>query len=149
MTQIQSPGARIPGSGWGGRFRQQWVRAAAAGAAVIIAGHGLVHLMGVALLWKLGQPGALRYADAVPTAGSTAAYVVGALWLVAAILFVAAAVLLALGRPAWRLTALAALVISAPVIGLAPAQTVAGLVVDGLVLVLVAVSWLRRKAVTR
>jgi hypothetical protein len=33
--------------------------------AVVIAAHGLVHLMDVALLWKLGRPGQLRYADAL------------------------------------------------------------------------------------
>ena len=149
MTQMQSLGGRVPGGGQGTPVRHQWVRAAAVVAAVIIAAHGLAHLMGVALLWKLGQPGALRYADVVPAAGSTPAYLVGGLWLVAAVLFVAAAALLAVGRPAWRPVALAAVAVSVPVIGLAPGQAVAGLVVDGLVLVLVAISWLRRKAVTR
>jgi hypothetical protein len=148
MTQMQSLGGRVSGAREGTPVRQPWVRAAAAVAAVIIAGHGLADLMGVALLWKLGQPGALRYADVVPAAGSTAAYLVGGLWLVA-VLFVVAGVLLAVGRPAWRLVALAAVAVSVPVIGLAPGQAVAGLVVDGLVLVLVAISWLRRKAVTR
>jgi hypothetical protein len=148
MTQMQSLGGRISGAGQGTLVRRLWVRAAAVVAAVIIAGHGLAHLMGVALLWKLGQPGALRYADVVPAAGSTAAYLVGGLWLVAAVLFVAAAILLAAGRPGWRLVALAAVAVSVPVIGLAPAKAVPGLVVDGLVLVLVAISWLRRKAVT-
>jgi hypothetical protein len=124
-----------------------WARAAAVTAAVVIAAHGLVHLMGVSLLWKLGEPGQLRYADAVPAPGSAAAYVVGGLWLVAAVLFVTAAVLLAAGRPAWRFTALAGVAMSVPVIGLAPGQAVAGLVVDGLVLLLVAVSWLRARAV--
>ena len=42
------------------------------------------------------------------------------------------------------MTALAAVVVSVPVIGLMPGQAVAVLVVDGLVLVLAAVSWLRR-----
>jgi ABC-2 type transport system permease protein len=124
-----------------------WARAVAIAAAMVIAAHGLVHLMGVSLLWKLGEPGQLRYADAVPAPGSAAAYVVGGLWLVAAALFVTAAVLLAAGRPAWRLIALAGIVMSAPVIGLAPGQAVAGLVVDGLVLLLVAVGWLRARAV--
>jgi hypothetical protein len=123
-----------------------WARLAAIAAAVVIAAHGLVHLMGVALLWKLGEPGQLRYADAVPAAGSTGGYLAGGLWLVAAALFVTAAVLLATGR-AWRLYALAGVAVSAPVIGLAPGQAVAGLVVDGLVLVLVAASWLRARAV--
>ena len=116
-------------------------------AAVVIAAHGLVHLMGVALLWKLGEPGGLRYADTAPVPGSAAAYLVGGLWLAAAVLFVAAAVLLVAGRSAWRMTALAAVVVSVPVIGLMPSQAVAGLVIDGLVLVLVlvAVSWLRTR----
>jgi hypothetical protein len=43
-----------------------WARMAVLAAAVVIAAHGLVHLMGVSLLWKLGEPGQLRYADAVP-----------------------------------------------------------------------------------
>jgi hypothetical protein len=51
--------------------------------------------MGVSLLWQLGEPGQLRYADAVPEAGSAAAYAVGGLWLLAAVLFMAAGVLLA------------------------------------------------------
>jgi hypothetical protein len=128
------------------RDRLGWARLAAIGAAAVIAAHGLVHLMGVALLWKLGEPGGLRYADAVPAPGTAAAEVVGGLWLVAAVLFVAAAVLLVAGRPAWRVVALAAVVVSAPVIGLAPGQAVIGLVADGLVLVLVTVSWLRGRA---
>ena len=127
--------------------RLGWTPLAVIAAAVAITVHGLVHLMGVALLWKLGQPGQLRYADAVPAPGSAGAYLVGGLWLAAAVLFVTAAVLLVTGHAAWRVTALAGVVISAPVSGLAPGQAVAGLVVDGLVLVLVAVSWLRTRKV--
>jgi hypothetical protein len=128
------------------RDRLEWARLAAIAAAAVIAAHGLVHLTGVALLWKLGEPGGLRYADAVPAPGSSAAEVVGGLWLLAAVLFVAVAVLLVAGRPAWRGVALAAVVVSAPMIGLAPDQAVIGLVADGLVLVLVTVSWLRSRA---
>jgi hypothetical protein len=123
-------------------------RLAVIAVAAVIAAHGLIHLMGVALLWRLGQPGQLRYADAVPAPGSVAGYVAGGLWLMAAVLFVAAAVLLVAGRAAWRVTAVAAVAVSATVIGLAPGQAVAGLVVDGLVLILVAVSWLRTRKVT-
>ena len=127
--------------------RLGWARLAVIAATVVIAVHGLIHLMGVALLWKLGQPGQLRYAGAVPAPDSAAGYVVGGLWLLAAVLFVAAAVLLVAGRAAWRMTAVAGVVVSVPVIGLMPAQAVAGLVIDGLVLVLVAVSWLRARTV--
>jgi hypothetical protein len=113
--------------------------------AVVIAAHGLVHLMGVSLLWKLGEPGQLRYADAVPAPGTVAGELAGGLWLLAAVLFVTAAILLATGR-SWRLAALAGVAVSAPVIGLAPGQAAAGLAVDGLILVLVTVSWLRSRA---
>ena len=120
-----------------------WVRAAVIAAAVVVAAHGLVHLMGVALLWKIGEPGQLRYTDAVPAPGSTAGYLVGGLWLAAGAAFVAAAVLLAARRAPWRIVALAAVAVSAPVIGLAPGQAIAGLAVDGVVLIAVVTSWPR------
>ena len=127
--------------------RLGWGRLAVIAAAVVIAAHGLIHLMSVGLLWRLSEPGGLGYADAVPASGSAAGYVAGGLWLLAAAQFVAAAVLLAAGRAAWRLTALAAVLASVPVIGLMPGQAVAGLVIDGLILVLVAASWPRARAV--
>jgi hypothetical protein len=130
-----------------GSGHRAWARAAVIGAALVIAAHGLVHLMGVSLLWRLGEPGQLRYADAVPTPGTTAAELAGGLWLVAAVLFVMAAILLVAGQAAWRLAALAGVAVSAPVIGLAPGQAAAGLVVDGLILMLVTVSWLRSRSV--
>jgi hypothetical protein len=129
-------------SGGQTRHHPGWPRVALAAAAVIIAAHGLVHLMGVALLWKLGEPGQLRYSDAVPAAGTTAGYVVGALWLAAAALFVLAAILLVASRAAWRLVAVTAVGLSVPVIALAPGLALAGLVIDGLVLVFAAASWL-------
>jgi len=54
------------------RHHRGLVQAAVVAAAVVIAAHGLVHLVGVALLWKLGEPGQLRYADAESAPGSTA-----------------------------------------------------------------------------
>ena len=120
-----------------------WVRIAVVAAAVVIAAHGLVHVMGVALLWKLGEPGQLRYADADPAPGSAAGYLMGGLWLAAAVLFVIAAVLLAAKQASWRIVALVATAVSAPVIGLASGQAIAGLVIDGVVLIGVAASWPR------
>jgi hypothetical protein len=92
MQQLQ-PGHRV------------WARVAMLAAAVVITAHGLVHLMSVSLLWKLGEPGQLRYADVAPAPGTVAGYLAGSLWLVAVVLFVMAAVLLVMGRP-WRLAAL-------------------------------------------
>jgi hypothetical protein len=145
MDQIQPPAGRLPGAGQLAGGRSAWRRAAALATAVLIGVHGLLHLMGVALLWKLGQPGQLRYADAVPAPGSAGGYLVGGLWLVAALLFVAAAILLAAGRGAWRVAALAGVAVSASVIGLAPAAAAGGLVVDGFILLLAAVSWARAR----
>jgi len=118
------------------------VRIATVVVAFLIAMHGLVHLMGVALLWKLGEPGKLRYADAVPAAGSAGAYVAGLGWLAAGALLVAASVLLIARRPRWRGVAVAGAVLSGVVISLNPELAVAGLVADAAVLVLVTASWL-------
>jgi hypothetical protein len=126
-----------------------WVRATVVAAAVVIAAHGLLHLMGVALLWKLGEPGQLRYADADPAPGSAAGYLMGGLWLAAAVLFVIAAVLLATRRASWRIVALVAAAVSAPVISLASGQAIAGLVIDGAVLIGVAASWPRAWTMSR
>lgn len=108
-----------------------------AAAAVVPTAHGLVHLMGVALLWHVGQPGNLRYADVTPAAGSVGALVVGAAWLGATVAFVGTAALLATGRP-WRGAALGAALLSAAVLLPSAHLAVAGLVVDGVVLAAVA-----------
>jgi hypothetical protein len=141
MSSTQ-PSTPVPRSGQTRHHQQGWPRVALAAAAVIIAAHGLVHLMGVSVLWKLGEPGQLRYADAVPAPGSAAGYFVGGLWLAAAALFVSAGILLVARKAAWRLVALAAVALSVPVIALAPGRAVAGLVIDGLVLVFIAATWL-------
>ncbi|SFU07363.1 hypothetical protein SAMN05660657_05381 [Geodermatophilus amargosae] len=51
------------------------VRGLRAGSAVVLVAHGLLHLLGVALLWRWGEP---RYDDVHPAAGSSPALVVGA-----------------------------------------------------------------------
>lgn len=110
--------------------------------ALFLALHGLVHLMGVALLWKLAEPGDLTYADAVPTPGSVAGYVVGGLWLFAGGLLVAAAWLYIGRNTHWRMLAVCGALLSSVVIALNPTQAAAGLVANLLVLILVAGSWL-------
>ena len=103
-------------------------------AAAVIAIHGLVHLMGVALLWRWGQPGELRYDDVRPDAGSTAATIVGAAWGVAMLLFLMTAALLAAGRPAWRPIGILAALVSIAVLLPSAGVAWAGLVVDGAVI---------------
>lgn len=117
-------------------FAGGFVRVAAA---MVLAAHGAIHLMGVPLLWRLGEPGSLRYADAHPLPGSAAALTVGGGWLVAAILFLTAAVLL-VARRRWEGLAATAAVVSIAVLAPSAAVALAGLVVDAAVLVSVVVA---------
>lgn len=107
-----------------------------AGGAVLFF-HGLIHLMGVQLLWKLGQPGELRYAEMSPVPGSAAGLAVGVVWLASTVLFVLAAWLLITGRARWRAVALAAVALSVPVLGPSASMASVGLAVDAVVLLVV------------
>lgn len=64
------------------------------------------------------------HGDAVPTPGSIAEIAVGAIWFLAVVAFVAAAVLLVRRLPAWRVAALIGAVSSTVVIGLHPGPAV-------------------------
>jgi hypothetical protein len=94
--------------------------------------------MGVALLWRWGRPGGLRYEDVHPAAGSAAGLVVGGLWLGVAVLFVASGVLLVARWRSWRGVALAAAVLSLAVLVPSASVVVAGIAVDVVVIVVVA-----------
>lgn len=109
--------------------------------AVVLIGHGLIHLMGMFLAWGLGQPGDLRYTDLPTGPGSGPALVLGGLWLLACLSLVAAGIALVLRRPTWWGLAAAGVVWSLPVIILHRQIAIAGLVVDLLVLVLLALTW--------
>lgn len=108
--------------------------------ALVLAVHGLVHLMGVALLWRWGEPGELRYADVHPEAGSAAGMAVGGTWLVAVVLFLLTAGLLAARRPTWRPVGLLASLVSIAVLLPSAPIAWAGLIVDAAVLVALAVA---------
>ena len=111
-----------------------------AAAATVLAGHGLIHLLGVALLWRWGQPGELRYADVSPAAGSLPGMIVGGVWLAATLLFLLTAVLVLVGRPTWRPVGLLAALMSIAVLLPSASVALAGLVVDAAVLIAVAVA---------
>ena len=107
-------------------------------AAAVLVVHGLIHLLGVVLLWRWGQPGQLRYDDVTPAAGSLSGMIVGCVWLAAALLFLLTAVLLVAGRPAWRPVGLLAALLSLAVLLPSASIALAGLLVDAAVLVAVA-----------
>ncbi|MGY1837637.1 hypothetical protein ACI79P_21380 [Blastococcus sp. SYSU DS0510] len=104
----------------------------------MLAVHGLVHLLGAALLWRWGQPGELRYDDVSPAAGSPPGMIVGGVWLAATLLFLLTAVLLLRGRSAWRPIGLLAALISVAVLLPSASIALAGLLVDAAVLIGVA-----------
>ena len=109
-----------------------------AGAAAL-AGHGLLHLPGAALLWRWGQPGTLRYADMSPPPGTGAGIAVGGLWLVGGALFVVTAISLLTGSSWWyRIMGVAVVVSCAALLPSASMQVAAaGLVLDWIALVVV------------
>ena len=141
MTVTSNPaGAAASARATGIRPRKLRRTAELAGA-VVLAGHGLIHLIGVALLWRLGETAELSYADARPAPGSDWALAVGGVWLLATALFLTAAVLL-LGHSArWRGFAGVAVLASIPVLLPMAAATGAGLVVDLAVATALLLTW--------
>ncbi len=109
-----------------------------AAAATVLAGHGLIHLLGVALLWRWGQPGELRYDDVSPAAGSLPGMIVGGVWLATTLLFLLTAVLVLARRPAWRPVGLLAALMSVAVLLPSASIALVGLLVDAAVLLAVA-----------
>ena len=77
--------------------------------------HGLVHMVGFAAVWGLGQPGAVTRVPAIPaglTAGSPAVLALGVLWLIAMAAFLAAAAGLLIHAAWWRVVAAGAAALS-------------------------------------
>lgn len=114
-------------------------------AAVLMGLHGLVHLMGMQLLWKMGEPAQFTYADAVPSAGTTAGYAVGALWALACALFLVAALLGVTRRPAWKWFGIPAALISGGVVGLNVSMARIAMAIDVIVLLVAAWSIYRER----
>jgi hypothetical protein len=114
-----------------GSTRGRWV------GVTILSAHGLLHVFGVMLLWKVAEPGRLRYEDVAPAPGTAAGYVVGAMWLLAALLFWFAALALARRRERWWVITLGAVAVSMAVMALDLGRATAGLAIDGLIAVAV------------
>ncbi|HST87519.1 MAG TPA: hypothetical protein VLJ14_04005 [Ktedonobacterales bacterium] len=77
--------------------------------------HGLIHAMGFAAVWQLGQFNAVSNIPTLPphlTAASPLVAGLGILWLAAALIFLAAAAGLAMSSPWWRTAAAVAALLS-------------------------------------
>lgn len=105
---------------------------------VVLVLHGLIHIVGFLLLWRIAELGDFTYDMATPEAGTWPGRVVGVAWLVAAALFVVAGLLLVAGRATWRAPALAGVIVSTPALLVDAGDAPAGLVVNAVVLLVLA-----------
>ncbi len=111
-------------------------------AALVLALHGLIHLIGFVVPWRIATLDGFPYATTALWGrlelGASGAQVLGLAWLVVAVAFVAAAVGVG-GRRPWaiRLTVLAA-VASLAICLLGSPAAFAGVVVNAAILVIVA-----------
>lgn len=118
-------------------------------AAVLLAAHGAIHGMGFVLLWRLTEPGELRYTDSVPEAGSAVGFAVGLVWLLAGALFLYGAWLLSVRAERWLPVVTVAAALSLSVLALMAGETTIGVAVDVVALATCAVLWLRRRRPAR
>ena len=80
-----------------------------------------------------------------PAPGSVAGLAVGAVWLTCAALFVLSGALVATRHARWRAVALAAVVLSVPVLGPSASMAAVGLAADGVILLAVILTWPARQ----
>lgn len=107
------------------------------GLAVLLIAHGIAHLVGYAVPWRLASSPDLPYTTTVLAGhldiGATGARVVGLVWLVAATAFVGAGALWALGNPQAFTATLVGIALSTVLCTLAWPHAGAGLALDVLI----------------
>jgi len=109
--------------------------------AVLFVLHGLVHLLGFVVPWKLATVSGFPYRTDILSGmdvGAAGARLIGLLWLLAGLGFVAGGVALAFGASFWWAIVLCAGVLSLALATLWWQQAYAGLVIDIVALVSVA-----------
>jgi hypothetical protein len=114
---------------------------------VVIVGHGLLHLIGTSLLWRLGQLGDLHYGDMLPSAPPWVTVAAGTQWLAAAAVFTAAGIALIIGRGIWWWLTLGGVILSVPALIMNAQFAAVGIVLDGLLLAILAAAhvWRMRR----
>jgi hypothetical protein len=113
------------------------------GLVALLALHGLVHELGFAATWKFGPAAAVSAKPSLMpgiTAGGAPAHVLGAVWLIALLAFVAAAFGVLTDSSWWRIVAAAAAVISLGVCIAWWSDAKAGAAIDIGILIVLAVS---------
>lgn len=115
---------------------------------LVIIGHGLLHLIGTSLLWRLGELGDLRFGDMLPSTPPWIGMFAGAEWLAAAAVFVVAGIALIIGSEIWWWLTLGGVTLSLPAVIMNAQFAAAGIVLDCLLLAILAAAqvWrIRRK----
>ncbi|MEZ5168381.1 MAG: hypothetical protein R2695_18600 [Acidimicrobiales bacterium] len=108
--------------------------------------HGLVHLVGFILAWRIGRPFRFSYDDVWPSAGSWPGRAVGLVWLLVAIALVVIGARMANRRDVPVAALVAALVSSVLVCLTAVPAAIPGAVISAGVLVAMSVLRRRRRA---
>jgi hypothetical protein len=118
---------------------------------ILLIAHGLIHLMGTAVLWHIAEVGDLHYGGVVPATPAWIATLAGGEWLVAAVVFVAAGVVLMMGRRGWLWLTLGAVILSLPAVIMNAQFAAAGIVLDVLLVLAVAAAqlWRTRRSAGR
>jgi hypothetical protein len=110
----------------------------------LLALHGLVHLLGFVISWRLFEVQNFHYDDVWPAAGSWPGRLAGVLWLVAAMTLAVIGTRLAVRRPVTRLQLVGPLVLSLAMTLTALPSALPGAAVSGSILVAMAVLAARR-----
>ena len=112
--------------------------------AVFIALHGLVHVIGFTVPWGFGGPRGVERSTLILNhsvdVGDPAMKLVGFVWLVAAVAFVAVAVLLWRGHPSARRSTVALLLVSTVLCTIGLPGSIMGLAIDIVLLGLLVVA---------
>jgi len=119
-------------------------------AAVIVLGHGLIHLMGFVVQFQFAEIEGLSYSTSVLggliEVGTVGAQVIGIAWLVTAVVFIVAAVGLFLNMAWDRSALLGATLLSLPVTALGWPDSQFGVGVNIAILVALLLTGRRQKA---
>jgi hypothetical protein len=115
----------------------------------LLALHGAVHLLGVAITWRMFEIQNFEYEDVWPAAGSWPGRGAGALWMVSAVALMLVGTRLAFRRPVTRVQLAAPLVLSLGMTLTALPSALPGTAVSGAILLAMAVLAMRRAGISR
>ena len=117
-------------------------------AAVVLVAHGLIHLMGTTVYLRFGELEGFAYKTTLLGGrwdlGATGIGVFGALWAVAAVGFIVAAIGMLTGSSWWQAVLIAVTIFSLILTGLDSSLAFAGIGLN--IVILIVVFWMRRSS---